>query len=66
MADSRNPRLSVTCGRHINEHDLLLSELDEAEFRRYKEYKDILTAEQKTLLKEIAEIKRKQNPLWGV
>jgi len=56
----------VTCGRHINEHDLLLTELDESEFRRYKDYKDILTGEQKTLLKEIAEIKRKQNPVWGV
>ncbi len=56
----------ATCGRHINEHDLLLTELTEDEFRTYKEYKDILTAEQKTLLKEIAEIKRKQNPVWGV
>ena len=56
----------VTCGRHIFEHDLLLTELDEHTFRTYKEYKDILTGEQKALLKAIAEIKRKQNPVWGV
>ncbi|RME31565.1 translation initiation factor IF-2 [Candidatus Woesearchaeota archaeon] len=53
-------------GRHIDEHDILLSELDESEFRAYKEYRDILNAEQKELLKQLAEIKRKQNPVWGV
>lgn len=56
----------VTCGRQIDEHDLLLSDLNENEFRKYKEYKNILNAEQKELLKKLAEIKRKQNPLWGV
>ncbi len=56
----------VACGRHIAEHDLLITELDEKEFRRYKEYKDILTAEQKELLQAIANIKRKQNPVWGI
>ncbi len=56
----------VTCGRQINEHDLLLTELDEGEFRKYKEYKDLLNADQKALLKEISDIKRKENPVWGV
>jgi len=56
----------VTCGRHIFEHDILITELNEEEFRKYKEYKEILTGEQKGLLKAIAEIKRKQNPVWGV
>ncbi len=56
----------ATVGRHVDEHDLLLSELDEDEFRAYKDYRDILSAEQKELLKQIAEIKRKQNPVWGV
>ncbi len=56
----------ITCGRQIDEHDVLITELDEATFRKYKEHKDILSAEQKELLKQIAEIKRKQHPVWGI
>jgi len=56
----------VTCGRQIGEHDLLYSEISESEFRKYKNYKDLLNEEQKELLKEIAEIKRKNNPTWGI
>jgi len=56
----------VTCGRQIDEHDILLTDLDEKEFRKYKDYRDILMQEQKNLLKAIAELKRKQNPVWGV
>ena len=56
----------VTCGRHIFEHDILLTELNEDDFRAYKEHRAILTATQKDLLKTIAEIKRRQNPVWGV
>jgi translation initiation factor 5B len=57
---------NVTCGRQINEHDLLYSDLEESDFRAYKDYRDILSADQKALLREIAEIKRRQNPVWGV
>jgi len=56
----------VTCGRQIHEHDLLLTDIDESGFRKYKEYRELLTQEQKDLLKAIAELKRKQNPVWGV
>lgn len=56
----------VTVCRHIDEHDILLTDLTEEEFRKYKEYKEVLSEEQKSLLKEIAEIKRKENPVWGV
>jgi translation initiation factor 5B len=57
---------NVTCGRQIDEHDILYSDIDESAFRKYKVHREILTAEQKELLKTIAEIKRKQNPVWGV
>lgn len=56
----------VTCGRHIDEHDILITELNERDFRKYKEQKEILNADQKELLKLIAETKRRQHPLWGV
>ncbi len=56
----------VTCGRQLDEHDVFVTDLDEESFRKYKEYKEILSAEQKELLKQVAEIKRKQNPVWGV
>lgn len=56
----------VTCGRHIEEHDILLTDLDEKEFRKYKERKELLTGEQRDILRTIAELRRKQNPVWGV
>lgn len=56
----------ATCGRHINEHDILITDLDEREFLKYKQYRELLTAEQRELLKQIAELRRKQNPVWGV
>ena len=36
------------------------------DFRKFKEMKEFLTGEQKTVLKEIAEIKRKNNVVWGI
>ncbi|MBR9693197.1 translation initiation factor IF-2 [Candidatus Woesearchaeota archaeon] len=57
---------SVTVGRHLDEHDVFITDLDEPSFRSYKEHKDLLSAEQKELLKQIAEIKRKQHPVWGI
>jgi translation initiation factor 5B len=56
----------VTIGRQIHENDILYSVITEDEFRRYKELKRLLTPEQKELLKEIGEIKRRDNPVWGV
>ena len=56
----------VTIGRQIKEGDTLYSAIAEQEFRTYKEYKALLSEEQKALLKEIAEIMRKKNPVWGI
>ncbi len=56
----------VTVGRQINEGDILYSAISEQEFRKLKEVKKHLTKEDIEILKEIAEIKRKENVLWGV
>ncbi len=56
----------VTVGRQIKEGETLYSEITEEEFRKMKELSQCLTEEEKSILKEIAEIKRKDNPVWGV
>lgn len=56
----------VTIGRQIHEDDMLYSVISEIEFRKLKEMKKLLSEEEKELLKEIAELKRKNNPVWGV
>ncbi|MFT4326805.1 MAG: translation initiation factor IF-2 [Candidatus Woesearchaeota archaeon] len=56
----------VTAGRQIEEGMILYADLKESEFIRYKDAKDCIEGDYKALLKEIAEIKRKQNPVWGV
>lgn len=56
----------VTVGRQINEGDILLSSVPESHFKKMKELKKYLSDEEKGILKEIAKIKRKNNPVWGV
>lgn len=56
----------ITVGRQVNEEDILYSFIPEEDFRKYKEHKKLLSKDQKELLKEISEIMRKQNPLWGI
>ncbi len=56
----------VTVGRQINEDDILYSAVPEEHFRKYKEFKKHLSQEEIHVLKEIAEIMRKQKPLWGI
>ena len=57
---------NVTVGRQIHEDDALYSAIPEGQFRKFKELKKLLTQEEIEILKEIAEIMRKQNPMWGV
>lgn len=57
---------NVTIGRQLHEEDVLYSELTEREFRQYKDMKDSLNNQDKELLREIAQIMRKDNPVWGV
>jgi len=56
----------VTIGRQLNEGDVLFSDMNQEEFRKLKEMKELLSKAEIELLKEIAVIKRKQNPMWGV
>ena len=56
----------VTVGRQINEGDTLYSDIPEDHFRKLKELKKNLSKEEIAILKQIAEIKRKENPVWGI
>jgi len=56
----------VTGGRQIKEEDVLLVNIKESEFKLMKKLKKYLTDDDIALLKEIAEIKRKENNTWGI
>ncbi|MGC9079439.1 MAG: translation initiation factor IF-2 [Nanopusillaceae archaeon] len=53
-------------GRNLFEKDILYTFITENDYRIFKQYKDLLTEEQKNILKEIANIMRKNNPSWGL
>jgi len=56
----------VTVGRQINEGDILYSAVPEEDFKKLKELKKYLSEEEKEILKEIAQIMRAKNPVWGI
>jgi len=56
----------VVIGRQIHEKDILYVNLDEEQFRKLKEFKKQLEPHELEVLKEIAEIKRREQPLWGI
>lgn len=56
----------VTAGRQIHEDQIYYSDINEEEFRRLKKLSKHLTKPEVEILKEIAIIKRKDNPIWGV
>ena len=56
----------ITVGRQIDENDILYSDVPEGDFVKLKALKKYLNSEEIEILKEIALIKRKQNPVWGV
>lgn len=57
---------NITVGRQINENDILYTDIPEKDFKKFKELKEYLKEDQKMVLKEIAEIKRQQNVVWGI
>ena len=57
---------NVTIGRQLHEEDLLYSSMPESHFRKYREMKKHLTGDEIEILKEISEIMRTQNPVWGI
>jgi translation initiation factor 5B len=52
--------------QNINEEMIIYSDLLEDEFREYKDLSHLLNEDLKRVIKEIARIKRKDQPLWGV
>ena len=57
---------NVTIGRQIHEGDFLYTDIPEDDFKKLKELKKHLGKNEVEVLKEIAEIKRRNNPVWGV
>ena len=56
----------LTVGRQIVEGEIYYSAIPENDFRKIKTLTKYLSKEETSLLKEIAEIMRKNNPVWGV
>ena len=57
---------NVIFGRQIQDGDILYSNLNENQFREIKKMKKFLNVAEISLLKEISEIYRKENAMWGV
>jgi len=57
---------NTTYGRQVREDDMLYSAIDEDEFKKLKENKRFLSQDEILVLQEIAEIKRKEKPTWGI
>ena len=57
---------NITVGRQILENDILISDISGEDFVNFKKLKKYLKNDDIILLKEIAEIKRRENPVWGV
>ncbi len=56
----------VNFERQLKVGEPLYTNLSETEFRKFKEHKDLLSAEEKAILQEIAQIKRRLNTTWGI
>jgi len=56
----------VIAFRQIHENDVIISDINEEDFKKLKDMKKLLNQDEIELLKEIAEIKRKEKKLWGV
>ncbi len=57
---------NLTIGRQAQEGELFLVDIPENDFRELKKWAKILSKEEKEILKELAELKRKDNPVWGI
>ncbi|MBI2146865.1 translation initiation factor IF-2 [Candidatus Woesearchaeota archaeon] len=56
----------VSVGRQINEGDVLYSAVPEEDFRKMKGLKKYLKPDEVEAIKEIALIRRKDSPVWGI
>lgn len=58
--------IGATIGRQLNEEDILYSDIPEEDFKKLKELKRLLKQPELDVMKEIALIRRKHNPVWGI
>lgn len=56
----------ITVGRQIIEAEVLYSDLEEDDVKKLRSMKKFLKGDEIEALKEIVEIKRKKDPLWGI
>jgi len=56
----------ITFDRQLKDVEFLYSDLGEAQYREFKKNKSLLSQEEIRVLQEIAQIKRKKKPTWGV
>ncbi len=56
----------ITFDRQLKDASYLYSDLSEPQFREFKANKALLSREEISVLQEIAQIKRKTKPTWGV
>lgn len=56
----------VNFERELHVGESLYTNLSETEFRKFKENKNLLSSDEKSILQEIAQIKRKESVTWGV
>jgi translation initiation factor 5B len=56
----------ATVGRQLNEGDFLFTDISEDDFKKLKILKKHLSKNEISVLKEIAGIKRENNPVWGI
>jgi translation initiation factor 5B len=56
----------ATAGRQILEGDILFADIPEEDFRKLKKLLEYLKDEERKVMREIADMKRKENVVWGV
>ena len=56
----------ITVGRQVFEDTILYSDIKEEDFVKLRQLKKFLKPDEIEVLKEIAIIKRKHNPMWGI
>jgi len=56
----------VTFDRQLKTSKYLYPAITESQFKKFKENKDLLSQDEIRILQEIAEIKRKENAVWGI
>ena len=57
---------NINYERQLKDKKFLYSDISESQFRNFKKNKDLLSSNEKTILQEIAELKRQENPDWGM